>query len=72
MARIPLELDSQSSHYPQEFGSTFGTGAGPQMSRLENLEEIMSKFEDTSKEILDTNLCHIDRELDSNFSKFPG
>ena len=33
---------------PRNLTDDFGTGAGPKMSQLENLEEIMSKFEGTS------------------------
>ena len=39
------------------------------MSQLENLEDIMSKFEGTSRGFFDKELCHMGRELDPNFSK---
>ena len=39
------------------------------MFQPENLEEIMSKFERHAKEISDTKLCHMGRELNPNFSK---
>ena len=34
---------------PRNLTDNFGTGAGLKMSQLDNLEEIMSKFEGTSR-----------------------
>ena len=73
---IPLGLDSQSSHYPQELDRQPTLAQGRDIrcldEQLENQEEIWSKFEGMSRHvqgILEHKLSHMDRESDPNFSK---
>ena len=67
MAGIPWGLDSQNSHCPQEFDRRLWHRGGTlAICFSEKTEEIMSKFEGTSRGVL-TKLCHMGRELD-NFS----
>ena len=49
MAGIPWGLDSQSIHYPQEFDRQLWHRGGTLDVSARNLEEVMSKFEGTSR-----------------------
>ena len=66
---IPWGLDCQNCHCPREFDRRLWHRGGTLDVSARKSQRNYVKISRQAQGILDTKLCHMDRELDPNFSK---